>query len=483
MRSTQHSVYALLTELGYMPRVVNSRKQLLDAARGDGARYDVILLDVALRGMDGVECTQQLRDDRTSDSYLTQQRTYIIALTAKANTRSEQRCLRDAGVNSFLPEPVTLKELADVLKKAKKAVEQWDTEHIMRGYLDGHEYTTDKPSGWSESADGRSPQAPLIAFEADSRDTTKDALAVAGKDSWILTECVDAVNRFSRSLCFKQLLCRLLLKCTDAVQLSVLDVKDTPPDQLHAAITNKLRLVIVDQQCSDPAHYMESVPEKGWIRIDARLLEYLHSLPHPTTAEQTARVKLLRALITAKLLHEVAHMHTPGLMAHIRTVFHALPRAASISNNTPPKVCPYPTMSKRTPSTESRRVFRGEIGTAMEEVLLEGYSLHMKDKAATYNELTVLVARQDGVDCPITPAGIERLQPAHFTERSQSGHFDVSRHIKQGKRGKRKATDVLEQGDRAALRYDEGDVEESGGEECVVYAEYREDTHWPDVKG
>ena len=83
------------------------------------APFDVILMDVNMDGMDGIECTKQLRS-RSSG-----QRVYIIAQTANANTESKHKCI-EAGMNSFLPKPVILEELARQLKQAKKAVDEWD---------------------------------------------------------------------------------------------------------------------------------------------------------------------------------------------------------------------------------------------------------------------------------------------------------------------------------------------------------------------
>ena len=86
---------------------------------GQSSVFDVILMDVNMDGMDGIECTRQLRN------LVSGRRVYIIAQTANANTESKHKCI-DAGMDSFLPKPVILEELARQLKLARQQLDKRD---------------------------------------------------------------------------------------------------------------------------------------------------------------------------------------------------------------------------------------------------------------------------------------------------------------------------------------------------------------------
>ncbi|HTM82274.1 PAS domain S-box protein [Asticcacaulis sp.] len=64
--------------------------------------YDVIFMDVQMPGMDGFECTRQIRafEGRTA-----KKRIPIVAVTAHVFDKDRARCL-DAGMDGFLPKPI-----------------------------------------------------------------------------------------------------------------------------------------------------------------------------------------------------------------------------------------------------------------------------------------------------------------------------------------------------------------------------------------
>jgi PAS domain S-box-containing protein len=74
---------------------------------------DIILMDIQMPVMDGLEAIRRLRVDTRFDS------TPIIALTALAMPGDRERCL-DAGANEYMSKPVSLKKLSATISKMLK---------------------------------------------------------------------------------------------------------------------------------------------------------------------------------------------------------------------------------------------------------------------------------------------------------------------------------------------------------------------------
>jgi PAS domain S-box-containing protein len=82
---------------------------LAAAERASRRDYDVILMDVHMPGIDGLEATRRIRRRHTA------KRPLIVALTADAGPAEEERCLA-AGMDVYHAKPVRLETLASVLR-------------------------------------------------------------------------------------------------------------------------------------------------------------------------------------------------------------------------------------------------------------------------------------------------------------------------------------------------------------------------------
>ena len=101
----------LLERLGYGAEVVGDGRQAL--ARLDHAVYDVILMDVQMPEMDGLEASRAI-----CARWAASERPRIIAMTAEAMQGDRDKCLA-AGMDDYIVKPVTLDRLAAALAKCR----------------------------------------------------------------------------------------------------------------------------------------------------------------------------------------------------------------------------------------------------------------------------------------------------------------------------------------------------------------------------
>ncbi|MFD1140296.1 response regulator [Larkinella insperata] len=103
----QHVIMHILRKLGYQPDMVNNGQEALKAVLQK--EYELILMDMQMPVMDGLEATQHIRQHLDKQPV-------IVALTANTMEGNEQECL-DAGMDDFLSKPVKLEELMTKLEK------------------------------------------------------------------------------------------------------------------------------------------------------------------------------------------------------------------------------------------------------------------------------------------------------------------------------------------------------------------------------
>src|SRR4051795_11099804 len=104
---------ALLRRLGYDADVVENGREVLDALERE--RYDVVLMDVQMPELDGLEATRQIRERRGSSDA-----PRIIAMTANAMDGDRDECLA-AGVDDYLSKPIRPEELSRALARCRPA--------------------------------------------------------------------------------------------------------------------------------------------------------------------------------------------------------------------------------------------------------------------------------------------------------------------------------------------------------------------------
>jgi CheY-like chemotaxis protein len=107
----------LLDRAGYAADVVANGAEAVEAVRQRaalGQPYDVVLMDVQMPEMDGLEATRRIR--ALPDA----RQPHVVALTANAMQGDREACL-DAGCDDYLAKPVRLADLRDALADAGRA--------------------------------------------------------------------------------------------------------------------------------------------------------------------------------------------------------------------------------------------------------------------------------------------------------------------------------------------------------------------------
>jgi len=94
---------------------VTNGREALEALRRKP--FDVVLMDIQMPEMDGLEATRRLR---SADSGVLDPAVPVIALTAYAMKGDEERFLR-AGMDAYVAKPVTMAVLNDVLNRTVSA--------------------------------------------------------------------------------------------------------------------------------------------------------------------------------------------------------------------------------------------------------------------------------------------------------------------------------------------------------------------------
>ncbi|MET4758904.1 response regulator [Endozoicomonas sp. NE40] len=112
----------MLTNMGQSVKTANSGFEAIELCQS--ALFDLVLMDVQMPGMDGIETTRQIRAMEHTGSSLP-----IIAVTAHA-LPDEKKLILQSGLNDYMTKPVNARQLANM-------VSHWTSQPVQNNPISG----------------------------------------------------------------------------------------------------------------------------------------------------------------------------------------------------------------------------------------------------------------------------------------------------------------------------------------------------------
>ena len=232
-------VQTLLEDLGAEVLAVDSGKAALKAVQQDS--FDLVLMDVQMPGMDGRECTEQIRRWEAGHGG---QALPIVALTAHAMA-NEKRALLHSGMDDYLTKPISDRQLAQVVQKwTGIAVNVTRDDRSSANHYGGNELKVLDPEEGLRLAAGKPDlAADMLAMLLASLESDRHAIRAA-RDTGDRTATIERVHRLNgatrycgvpqlRAACQRS---ETLLKQDDPQAQQALDDLERAIDRLtHAA--------------------------------------------------------------------------------------------------------------------------------------------------------------------------------------------------------------------------------------------------------
>lgn len=119
-----HVMQTALGTADYNVDAVFNGQEAVDAVKKSA--YDVIILDIMMPVMDGIEALREIRSMGN--------KTYVMMLTAKAEVDDKVTGL-DAGADDYLTKPFSLKELLARLRSRERRADDYSTDQLTYGDL------------------------------------------------------------------------------------------------------------------------------------------------------------------------------------------------------------------------------------------------------------------------------------------------------------------------------------------------------------
>lgn len=102
----QNLTRKILSQQNYEIEAVKNGEEVLAAI--NASKFDLVLMDIHMPKMDGMECAKQIRQTNTDMP--------ILAITGNANNYTMED-FNEAGINDYLPKPLNYDQMLDMVKK------------------------------------------------------------------------------------------------------------------------------------------------------------------------------------------------------------------------------------------------------------------------------------------------------------------------------------------------------------------------------
>ena len=107
----QRVALLMLDQLGHHVEIVGDGSEAVRAV--EAGRYDVVLMDVQMPNMDGLEATRRIRSQLRSED-----QPHIVAMTASALVEDREACAA-AGMEAYLTKPIRVNDVREILARIR----------------------------------------------------------------------------------------------------------------------------------------------------------------------------------------------------------------------------------------------------------------------------------------------------------------------------------------------------------------------------
>jgi CheY-like chemotaxis protein len=169
----------LLQRLGYRADVAANGLEAVEALERQA--YDVVLMDVQMPEMDGLEATRHIRRQWPGE-----QGPYIVAMTANAMEGDREACLV-AGMDDYVSKPIRVEALVGALSSVRPLGER---ESPNGG--DGEMGSAEAPPSIEQEAGGTGAEQTMVDHQVLDPTALETLLEIVGGEPALLRELIDS---------------------------------------------------------------------------------------------------------------------------------------------------------------------------------------------------------------------------------------------------------------------------------------------------